>query len=244
LAAPIIAARILIDLTRAAMAYLLEFLPSTLPEDIRAPPYVIFGIKGHSVVESLPSRIPLNAVLHFAPKLAQWLLPVPKSLPPAATQVNLHTPFVGIDIHLDIGIASLQRIIFKIVQAAGFPVPKKLFFYPPSLFTSISICKTWLLLELPCAGLDGLHIHMQTRLMTGPPVTFAEMKELWDNFPANSDMLHLMAINFIQSHIALCYGREEFSTIRDWCRSSKERWEVFKAAEDRFPDFGKMMSIF
>jgi hypothetical protein len=225
------------------MAYLLEFPPSTLPDNICAPPYVIFGINGQSVVNQLPPRIPLNAVLHFAPKLAQWILPAPENFPPKVAQGVQRTPFVGIDIRLNIGPASLQRIIFKILQSAGLSVPKHLFLHPPSLITSISIRRTWLLLELPRAGLDGLHIHIQTRLMMGPPVTFAEMKELWADFPAESDMLRVMAINFVQSHIALYYGRDEFSAIRHWYLSTKERYKVFKAAEDQFPDFGKKLSI-
>lgn len=221
------------------MAYLLEFPPGTLPDDIRAPPYVILGINGTSAVELLLPHIPLNMVLHFAPKLAQWVLPPPKNLPPPVAQDILRTPHVGIDIHLDIGPASLQRIIFKMMQTAGFAVPKNLFQHAPSLITSISIRKTWQLLELPPAGLDGLFIHIQTRLMSGAPVTFTEIRELWGHFPADHIVLRLAANNFVQSHIAWYYNRDEFSNIRHWYLSTKERYEVFKAVEDQFPEFGK-----
>jgi hypothetical protein len=224
------------------MAYLLEFPPSTLPDDIRAPPYVIFGVRGQSVVEQLPRRIPLKAILHFVPKLAQWILPAPENLPLEVVQGVQHTPFVGIDIQLDIGPASFQRIIFKILQSAGLTVPKHLYQHPPSLITSISIRKTWFLLELPRAGLDGIHIHMQTRLMMGAAVTFVEIQELWTEFPADSDMLRLTAINFVQSHIALQYSRHEFSAIRNWYLSTKERYKVFKTAEDQFPEYGKRLA--
>jgi hypothetical protein len=63
------------------MAYLLEFPPSMLPDDIRKPPYIIFGIKGESVVAMLPKLIPLNAVLRFIPNLAQYVVPAPENLP-------------------------------------------------------------------------------------------------------------------------------------------------------------------
>lgn len=222
------------------MAYLLDFPPSTLPDDIRAPPYVIFGIKGLSVVQHLPPRIPLNTVLHFAPALRRWVLPAPENLPPAVAKGVLRTPQVGIDIGLDIGVASLQRIIFKMMQAAGFAVPKNVFQHQPSLITSISIHRTWLMLELPRAGLDGLLIHMQTRLMMGPPVSFTEMRELWNEFPATHDIVRLMAVNFVQSHIALFYSRETFEAIRQWCLSCPKLNEVFTAAENRFTEFGKM----
>jgi hypothetical protein len=227
----------------AKMAYLLEFPPSTLPDDIRAPPYVIFGIRGQSIVEILPRRVPLNAILHFAPKIAQWMLSAPENLPSEVAQGVQHTPFIGIDIQLDIGPASFQRIISKILQSAGLSVPKHSFQHPPSLITSISIRKTWFLFELPRAGLDGLHIHMQTRLMMGAPVTFVEMQELWAEFPADSAMLRVMAINFVQSHIALHYSRHEFSAVRNWYLSTKERYGVFKAAEDQFPEYGKRLAF-
>jgi hypothetical protein len=225
------------------MAYLLKFPASTLPDNIYAPPFVIFGINGSSVVDKLPSRIPLNAVLHFIPKLAQYVLPAPESLPPKVAQGVLHTPYVGIDICLDIGIASLQRIILKVLQSAGRAIPKEQLQRPPSIITSISIRKTWLLFELPPAGVDGLLIHLQTLLMTGPAVTITEMKELWNAFPSDSDMLRVTAINFVQAHICLHYTREEYAEIRSWYMSTKERRKVFRAAEAMYPEFGKTRLI-
>lgn len=225
------------------MAYLLEFPPSTLPDNIRAPPYVIFGINGISVVNQLPKLIPLNAVLYFVPKLAQYVLLAPENLPADAAQGVLRTPFVGIDVLLDIGIAAFQRIIMRVLQSAGMAVPKHQLHLPPTTITSTSIRKTWLLLELPTAGLDGLRIHVQTRLMMGPSVTFTEMKELWAAFPSDSDMLRVMTVNFVQSHLAFNYTMEEFSSIRRWYNMDKERHLVFTAAEEQFPEFGKMLSI-
>jgi hypothetical protein len=226
------------------MSYLLAFPPSTLPTNIRSPPYIIFGLNGASIVQHLPARIPLNAVLHLAPKLAQWLLPPPLDLPEAAAQDELHNgPYVGINIRADISVAGLQRIIIKIMDTAGFSVPKHLFQYKPSLITSVSIRRTWLLLDLPSAGLDGLHIHMQTLVITGPPVTLDEMKALWDTFPSDSEILHVVAVVFVRLHILLCYSQVDFEAIRRWYKAIAERFKVFKKAEDMFPDFGKPSNL-
>jgi hypothetical protein len=80
---------------------------------------------------------------------------------------------------------------------------------------------------------------MQTTLMSGPPVTFTEMRELFAHFPVGHVVLRLTAINFVQAHIVLFYSRDECSNIRHWYLASKERYAVFKVAEDMFPDFGK-----
>jgi hypothetical protein len=228
---------------RTAMSYLLEFPPSTLPDDIRRPPYIIFGINGESVVDMLPKLIPLNAVLHFIPDLAQYVLPAPEDLPEDVAKGVLRTPFVGIDIRLDIGIAAVQLIIMKVLQSAGMAVPKHQLQHLPTTITSLSIRKTWLLLDLHPAGLDGLLIHLLTRLVTGPPVTLVDIRHLWAHFPSNSDVVRVMAVNFVQSHLGLFYNMEEFSAIRRWYTVDKERHRVFKVAEDQFPDFGKMLSI-
>jgi hypothetical protein len=228
---------------RATMVYLLEFLPSALPDDIRKPPYVIFGIKGESVVDILPKLIPLNAVLHFIPKLAQYVLPAPENLPEDVAKGVLCTSFIGIDIRLDIGITAFQRIIVKVLQSAGIAVPKYQLQLPPTTITSLSIRKTWLILDLHPAGLDGLLVHLLTRLMTGPPITLTEIKLLWAHFPCDSDVLRVTAVNFVQSHLGLSYNMEEFSAIRRWYTADKERHRVFKVAEDQSPDFGKMLFI-
>lgn len=226
------------------MSYLLEFPPSTLPVNIRSPPYVIFGLNGTSITHQLPSCIPLNVVLHFAPKFAQWLLPRPTNLPAAAAQDELHNgPYIGIDIRADIGVAGLQCIIFKIMDAAGHAVSTNLFLYKPSLITSVSIRRTWLMLELPPAGLDNLHIHLQTLIMTGPPPTLDQMKALWDNFPPDAEILGVMAAIFVQAHILLLYNRTDFEDIRKWYHTPGERFEVFRKAVEKFPDYGMTHSL-
>ncbi|KAH4007844.1 hypothetical protein HBI81_034430 [Parastagonospora nodorum] len=227
------------------MSYLLEFPPTTLPlpDDVRQPPYVIFAINNVSMVEKLPSRIPLKAVVHFIPKLAQYVLPVPEDLPADVAKGVLRNPYVGIDIALDIGIASFQRIILKVLQSAGMAVPKHQLQLPTTTTTSVSIRKSWLLLELHPAGLDALMIHLQTRLINGPPVTLVEIQALWAHLPSNSEVLRLMAINFVQSQVDFHYHREDFNKIRSWYLMSRERRSVFQAAEALFPEFGKMSSL-
>jgi hypothetical protein len=221
------------------MSYLLEFPPSTLPDNILAPPFVVFAINGISVAGKLPSRTPLTTVLHFIPKLAQYVLPAPEDLPIDLVQEALRKPRVGIDVRLDIGAGSSQRVIFKVLQSAGEAVPNHLFQHPPGVIMSISICKTWLLLELHPAGLDGLMIHLQTLIMTGPAVTFVEIQELFNHFPLDSNMLRVTAINFVKSHLDLQYSFHSFAEIRRWYMADEDRYKVFKAAEEQFPEFGK-----
>lgn len=222
------------------MAYLLEFRPSKLPANILAPPYVILGIQGESVAEMLPPQIPLNAVLHFIPKLVQFVLPQPTNLPPKVAQGALRVPRVGLDIRLDIGIASLQRIILKVLQSAGRPVSNCAFRLPPSTITSLSVRKTWLLFELPRAGLHGLYVHLQSHLMAGAPVNFEQMETLWAAFPPESDMLRAMFVNFIQSHLMFHYSRAEFQTIQKWYLIDTTRRRLFESIVARFPAFGKL----
>lgn len=224
------------------MAYL-EFPPTTLPSGVCEPPYVIFGIGGRSVDNKLPARIPLKAVLHFVPKLAEWVLPAPEDLPSEVAKGVLRTPYVGLDIPLDVGVASLQRIILKILQSSGMAVPKHQFQYPPLIITTISIRKTWLLFELHPAGLDAVLIHLQTLLMTGSPVSPMELQELFAAFPPDSSILRLAAINFVQSYLALRYTSMDFLNIRQWSQADKVRYAPFKAAEEQYPEFGNMDSV-
>jgi hypothetical protein len=112
------------------MSYLLEFPHSTLPDKSPAPPFIEFAINGVNVVGKLPSRIPLTAVLHFIPKLSEYVLPAPRNLPADLAQEALLIPRVGIEIRLDIDAGSLQRIVLKVLQSAGGAVPKNLFQHP------------------------------------------------------------------------------------------------------------------
>jgi hypothetical protein len=223
------------------MSHLLDFPPSTLPSNICDPPYVIFGINGEVVCHKLPRRIPLNAVLHFVPKLAQYVLPEPQNLPKEVALGVLDAPHVGIDIHLDMTSSSFHRIMLTVLQSAGMFVPKDRFEVTCTKIALVAVYKAWLLLELPPAGLDRLIIQLKAELMMGPAVRLNEIKMFWDNFPTNSDMLHIMAINYVQSHIAHHYAPAEFIAIREWSLATPERWNVFKTAEELHPEFGKKL---
>ncbi|CAO2648366.1 Nn.00g076330.m01.CDS01 [Neocucurbitaria sp. VM-36] len=225
------------------MSYLLEFQAGLLPQNIRSPPYVIFAIRGKHVVAELPPRIPLNMVLHFAPKLKQWVLPPPliSHLPWSTACLALRTPYVGINIFSDdVDAIGLEWIITRMLMASGLAHPKSLFLILPSLLTSTSIIKTWLALDLSTAGIQPLHMHIHTNLMLGSAVTLSEMNAIWEIFPHSSPIVRAMGLNFIRSHICFGYTHHEFSEIRNWYLKSAERCKFFKSLEDQFPDFGNV----
>ncbi|KAH7392935.1 hypothetical protein BKA66DRAFT_386825, partial [Pyrenochaeta sp. MPI-SDFR-AT-0127] len=217
-----------------------------LPNGIRSPPYVVFGIRGKEIVSELPPRIPLNVVLHFTPKLRQWVLPPPKTtlLPWSIARFALHTPYIGIDILSDdIEAVGLKWILNRMLQASGCVPPKNQVLLHPALFISVSIHKTWLALELPISGIQGLDMQIQTRLMFGATVTFAEMIAIWESFPHESNIVRAMGLNFVHSHINLEYTYREFSAVRDWYLQSRERYGFFKSLQDQFPEFEKVQDI-
>lgn len=224
------------------MSYLLDFPTGSLPRHIRSPPYVVFAIRGQDIVADLPPRVPLNVVLHFAPKLKQWVLPPPSitSLPRSVARVALRTPYIGVDILSDnIDVLGLGWILCRMLQASGLAHPISLFRAYPTILVSVSIYKTWLALDLPVAGIQNLHTHIQTRLMLGPAVTLLEIMAIWKDFPHTSEIVRAMGLNFIRSHIDLDYSHREFSAIRDWYLQSAERCRFFKSLEDQFPAFGE-----
>ncbi|KAH7089502.1 hypothetical protein FB567DRAFT_626837 [Paraphoma chrysanthemicola] len=207
------------------MSYLLEFPPSTLPPNVRSPPFVIFAINGVSIRHILPQFIPLAAVLHFIPKLADFVVPMP-DLPQDLAKAVLATPLVGLNIQLSVGVASVQRIVFKIMQAAGFTVPQHMYTHPPSLTTAISLLNTWKLLDLPVAGIDNVITHVHFLLIHGPPVTLTLLQHIFNMFPPDHAIPLLSAQNFVDAHCTLHYSLTEFTAIRRWYRQD--------------PEFGKM----
>ncbi|KAF1844790.1 uncharacterized protein K460DRAFT_416165 [Cucurbitaria berberidis CBS 394.84] len=228
------------------MSYLLEFPTSSLPHNAHSPPYVVFAIQGNEIVSKLPPRIPLNVVLHFAPKLNQWVLPCPSTahLPLSIARLALRTPYIGIDIlSEDIEPTGLEWILSKMLMASGLAYPKSLFHVSPTITTSISIHKTWLALDLPIAGIENLHTHIQSRLMLGPAVTLAVVMAVWGNFPQSSHIVRAMGLNFIRSHIDLEYTQRETSSIRHWYLKSAERCRFFASLECQFPKFGESQDL-
>ena len=228
------------------MSYQLDFPPSQLPHNAHAPPYVIFGIKGVDITELLPPQVPLNVVLHYAPKLKQWVLPPPSTsfLPRSLARWSLRAPHIGIDI-LDNNVDALgmKWIVSRILQKSGIAHPKSLFLTQPSIMTSISIHRTWLALDLPVAGIFNLHMHIRSQLLLGPVVQFAEMQAIWDNFHRTSDIVRAMGLNFIRSHIDFQYSQHEFAEIREWYLKSGARCRFFKALEDQFPHFAAVQEL-
>lgn len=217
------------------MLHTIEFpLYGPLPDNPRQPPYVLFGINGEDVSSSLPPHIPLRIVLHFAPKLKEYLLPPPTQLPRHAIHLNLLTPFVGINIQDDLDLQGLEWIISKMMQISGV-VPRKVpFFVSPSLLTSISIRRAWLAIGLPIAGLDGLHYHIQMHMTMIPAITLAELQAVWHTFPLDSIFTRLAAINFIKSDIDFLYDSKDVVRVRYWLSISMDRYRFFKSIEEQF----------
>ncbi|PVI08605.1 hypothetical protein DM02DRAFT_621442 [Periconia macrospinosa] len=222
--------------------YLLQFPPSTtpLPPEASRPPYVVFAINCRDCVAQLPGNVPLALITHFAPKFQEWVLPKPDNLSPGTIRAALTTPYVGMNILADIEATGLAWILVRMLQLGSLPVDKKFFIFNPSLSISISIHKAWLALELPLGGLAGLHVHMQTLLMYGRPVVFAEMKALWSMFPTTSPVLRAMADNFVRSHMAKKYTQPQFSAIRHWYLGDMARYRFFVPYENRTPGFSQV----
>ncbi|KAF2243185.1 hypothetical protein BU26DRAFT_404835, partial [Trematosphaeria pertusa] len=218
------------------MSYLLQFPLRPLPENARSPPFVLFGINGAEIFDSLPTNISLALVLHFAPKLRTWLLPAP-DLSSASASLALRTPYIGINILADIDVEGLAWILSRMLQLSGAPVLKEACLTHPSLLTAISIHRAWTALELPASGIQALHLHMVTKLMLGLAVCPAEIKAIWNTFPVDSPITREMGLNFIRSHINYEYTQAEFSSIRHWYLASRERTHFFKSLEARFPEF-------
>jgi hypothetical protein len=225
------------------MSYMLEFPPHVpLPAAARSPPYVLFGIRSVDYFSDLPSKIPLALVLHFSPKLKQYILPVTE-LSTDATYLALRTPYVGINILADISIVSLAWIVNRMLLAAGIPVDNRRFLTQPNIQSSVSIHEAWIALELPVAGIQALHIHLQTKLIMGAAVTLKEMKAIWSAFPAESPIVLEMGLNFVRSHIHSNYSSNEFSAIKRWCCGTHARSTFFRSLESRFPKFSQVQEL-
>lgn len=222
------------------MSHQLEF-PSVLPlpDDVNAPPYTAFGICGSDITSSLPPRIPLKLVLHFAPALRKWILPAPdlSDLPRTVTRQSLRTPYIGIDIQAPIDAVSLGWIITRMFHLCGRRVPKESFGLQPELATSVAIHNAWLALELPNEGLCGLHTHIYGQLIyTEPPVSICSMNMLWDAFPAGSEIIKAMGLNFIRGHVNMEYSASESLEIIAWFQSTSERYALFNSLTYAMPE--------
>ena len=225
------------------MSYQLDFPMTQLPHDAHVPPYVQFGIQGVDVSPRLPPKIPLKVVLHYAPKLSQWLLP-PEAmtrLSCPATQVSLRIPYVSIDIRSpDVDARGLRWILSRMLQVSGLTNPASLFLIHPTILTSVSIHRTWLALDLAPGGIANLQAHIQARLMAGPAVTLAEMEILWDTFPKTSDIVRAMAHNYVRSQINFDYSQAEIRAIEKWYSAINLRRFFFRSVERQYPEFAEV----
>ncbi|KAI8943775.1 hypothetical protein NX059_001750 [Plenodomus lindquistii] len=221
------------------MSNLLDFPPSTLPYNARSPPHVIFAINGEEVIDELPPKIPLNAVLHLIPKLGDWLLPAPctAALPKRVARIALRAPFVGIDIQsTDVTPLGLKWIMKKVVQASGLAHPRTLFLTQPSVGVAVSIYRTWTAFELPIAGVANLLTHIQTRLMIGPPVSIWEMNLIWLSFPHDSSVVREMGMNSFRARRNGEYSGADIVALSDWYKKSAERMQFHESLESHFGD--------
>ncbi|KAF1961462.1 hypothetical protein CC80DRAFT_384702, partial [Byssothecium circinans] len=222
------------------MSYMLQFPPiDPLPPSSHKPPYVKFGINGIEISHDLPREIPLALVLHYIPKVQQWLLPAPTHLPLRAQKAALTKPYIGINILADIRAEALSEVLVRMLQHAGHThkLTRQNFYIHPTIRFSIAIHNAWLALGLPSTGLANLHTHMQSQLIHGPPIQETEIKVLWSLFPATSPVLHEMGMNFIRSHLDKAYTQPQFSEIRRWYLRDKDKYVFFRALESQFPRF-------
>ncbi|KAF3034787.1 hypothetical protein E8E12_003306 [Didymella heteroderae] len=222
------------------MSHLLEFSSaSPLPHDVSAPPYAVFGVYGSDITSSLPPRIPLQLVLHFAPALRRWILPTPDPtcLPRIAARHSLNIPCVGIDIQALIDAVGLSWVIVRMFHLSGCRVTKETFGVHPDLVTSIAIHNAWLALELPIEGIRGLHTHIYSQLIyTEPPVSIWAMTLLWDAFPAGSEIIKAMGLNFIRGHMNMEYSASQSLEIIAWFQSTPERYALFNSLRYAMPE--------
>lgn len=219
------------------MSYMLEFkTQGPLPAGSRSPPFVLFGINNTDHFHSLPPKIPLDLVLHLAPSLCQYVLPAP-SLTPSGKYLALRTPYTGINILADIDIVGLKWIVNRMLQVGGLPILSTMVLANPNICTCIAIHKAWLALDLPVAGLQGLHLHMQCALSMGDAVTLEDMNAVWETFPMGSPLVKEMGLNFIRSHLDFCYTHTEFGQIRRWYLADRVRYEYFKNLDSKFLEF-------
>jgi hypothetical protein len=222
------------------MSHLLDFpSASPLPHNVSAPPYTVLGIYGSDITSSLPPRIPAKVILHFAPALRKWILPAPNPtyLPRAVVRQSLRMPCVGIDIQAPVDAVGMGWIIRCMLHRSG-RLPKETFSVHPDLATSVAIHSAWLALELPVEGLRGLHTHIYSQLIyTEPPVSIWDMNLLWDAFPADSQIIKAMGLNFIRGHADMEYPASQSLEIIAWFQATPERYALFNSLRYAMPQF-------
>ena len=99
--------------TTFTMSYMIQFPNTPLPADIGCPPFAIFAVHGRNISESLPPKIPLKMVLHFAPAVQKWVLPYPEGRPSGGGRrtVAVDYEYVGINIHYSLATEGILFVI-------------------------------------------------------------------------------------------------------------------------------------
>lgn len=153
-------------------------------------------------------------------------------------------PTIGIDITSeDIDEVGLGWIITRMLTVSGLAKQNKLFPTHCSRVSAISIHKSWLALDLPVGGIQGLHLHLHTGLMTGSAVILSTMKVIWETFPHDSPIVRAMGANFIRSHIDGEYTAAQSSMIQAWYQESVERNEFFKSIQHQAPKLDEVQPL-
>jgi hypothetical protein len=209
------------------MSYLLEFPPKPFPPGIRSPPYVIFNMDSVDISNELPQDIPLAMVLHFAPKMKDWVYPPPGELPRALFSHVLRKEPMGINIPVKIDTGALSFIVSKMMQVSGIAWKPEYFVTHPKLLVSIRTVEAWRALGLPEEGIRSLQMHIHTSLMMGGPVSLGEMNALWNSYSTSELVLREMAQNFIRAHLDFAYKMEEYRAIQAWIQCDNERKKYF-----------------
>lgn len=212
------------------MSYAIQFPPRPLPANFNSAPHAMFAIHGKPFTfPDVEIDIPLSLVLHFAPKLNEWLLEPPHTSQ-YSNYVEAHLkPVVGINIQADIPAEGLFFIVKRMLQCAGISLQRQLFgANPSSTLRAVHILKAWQVLELPKAGALGVETHILMQMMMGPPVTAVEIILLWGACPVMSPIIREMAQNYIRNFIDCMYPENESSFIQDWIEADQARRNFFR----------------
>ena len=210
------------------MTHMLQFR-GTLPSNAREPPYVIFGIMGRAV-PSEDLDIPLNMVVHFAPKLKDWMCSARSTLPQTIRYLKLHKPFVGINIPIALSAPAFMFIIKRMLYQLGvFPrgQPNVLSTRIPDITGAIQILRAWYALQLPKEGSRSLETHLFCQIMIGQPLSLADMQTLWALYPKDSLILKEMAKNHLQWTIDNGYHLDGRGSVSEWICADPQRHQLF-----------------
>jgi hypothetical protein len=197
------------------MSYMMQFPPALFPPKIRSKPYVMFAILGADVSNSLPPNIPAAMVLHFIPKMQEWMLPPPNPDLNSICPQYILSQFVCIDIQVNIHTEALKWIINRMLTLSGLPQPASTFNIQPGLATSIFILHAWSAFELPTQGVQALRTHLFYTISLCP-VTHAEIKLLAQNMSDESaiicEMIHNVCRNWESGEYST-YGKQLISSV-------------------------------